>query len=270
MTASPALSRTRRSRPTIARAGFLKAPTDLGDLHREYLHTRDPDLAHQLIDAHSGLAHRMASRFANRGEAAEDLIQVAMVGLVKAIDRFDPDRGLRFSTYATPTILGELKRHFRDRGWAVRLPRRIHDLYLNVQHAIDDLAQELRRSPTLQEIAERVCVSVEDVVEAIEAGGLRRSASIDARVAPDDVRSLASSLGDEDPELAGVERNLTLAAVVQRLPEIEQQILRLRFVEGLTQSEIAHRVGRSQMQISRLLSRTLDRLRGWVTEDPAS
>jgi RNA polymerase sigma-B factor len=266
MTATPALSGTRRSQSTTPRTG---SPTDLGDLHREYFHTRDPDLARQLVDAHVGLAHRLASRFANRGEAPEDLTQVALLGLVKAIEGFDPDRGLRFSTYATPTILGELKRHFRDRGWAVRLPRRVHDLYLNVQHAIDDLAQELHRSPTLPEIAERVCAPVEAVVEAIEAGGLRRSASIDARVGPDE-RSLSASLGEEDPELAGVERNLMLARVVQRLPEIEQEIVRLRFVEGLTQLEIAQRVGRSQMQISRLLARTLDRLRGWVTESPAS
>src|SRR3954447_7867703 len=165
-------------------------------LHHEYFDNHDPDLVRQLVEGHRGLAHRLASRFANRGEAPEDLTQVAMLGLVKAIQGFDPERGLRFSTYATPTILGELKRHFRDRGWAVRLPRRVHDLYLNVQHAIDDLSQELSRSPTLEEIAERVCCDVDDVVEAIEAGGLRRSASIDARVGPDDPRSLANVVGD--------------------------------------------------------------------------
>jgi RNA polymerase sigma-B factor len=239
-------------------------------MHRHYLHTRDPGLAHHLVEAHSGLAHRLAGRFSNRGEPPEDLIQVAMLGLVKAIDGFDPDRGLRFSTYATPTILGELKRHFRDRGWAVRLPRRVHDLYLNAQHAIDELSQELRRSPTLPEIADRVSSSVEEVVEALEAGGLRRSASIEARLGPDDGRSLASCLGADDTALAGIDHSLTLAAVVQRLPEVEQEIVRLRFVEGLTQTEIAHRVGRSQMQISRLLARSLERLRGWITEGPAA
>ncbi len=244
--------------------------TDVSALHREYLHSRDPAIAGALVDAHSGLAHRLASRFANRGESPDDLTQVAMLGLVKAIEGFDPDRGLRFSTYATPTILGELKRHFRDRGWAVRLPRRVHDLYLDVQHAIDDLAQELHRSPTISEIAARVGAREDDVVEAIDAGGLRRSASIDARLGPDDERSLASSLGEEDVQLAGVERNLTLASVIQRLPEIEREVVRLRFVEELTQLEIAHRVGRSQMQISRLLARSLDRLRGWVTEGPAA
>ncbi|MBV8162122.1 MAG: SigB/SigF/SigG family RNA polymerase sigma factor [Acidimicrobiia bacterium] len=273
--ASAALVRRRPRRPGLG-AGVRSAPGDPGDpgdpgqLHRQYLRTRDPALAQVLVEMHTGLAHRLAARFANRGEAPEDLTQVAMLGLVKALDGFDPDRGLRFSTYATPTILGELKRHFRDRGWAVRLPRRVHDLYLNVQHAIDELAQELQRSPTLEEIACRVGAPVENVVEAVEAGGLRRSASIDARLGPDDDRSVASSLGDDDPALAGVDRRLTLAAVVQRLPEVEQEIVRLRFVEGLTQLEIAQRVGRSQMQISRLLARSLDRLRGWVSEAPAS
>src|SRR2546421_4282742 len=209
MSATPALP-GRGQRRATATAGSEK---DVAALHRAYLKTRDPVLANRLVEFHCGLAHRLASRFANRGEAPEDLTQVAMLGLVKAIDGFDPDRGLRFSTYATPTILGELKRHFRDRGWAVRLPRRVHDLYLNVQHAIDDLAQELHRSPTLPEIAERVGASVESVVEAIEAGGLRRYASIDARVGPDDERSLASSLGEVDPDLVSVERDLTLAAV---------------------------------------------------------
>src|SRR5438270_11873510 len=266
MTVTPALSGARHHHRTIPRAGFPTNRIDVGELHRTYQRTRDPHIASQLVDAHSGLVHRLAARFANRGEAPEDLSQVAMLGLVKAIEGFDPDRGLRFSTYATPTILGELKRHFRDRGWAVRLPRRVHDLYLNVQHAIDELSQELRRPPTLPEIAERISSSVEEVVEAMEAGGLRRSASIEARLGPDDERSLASCLGDEDAALAGIDRSLTLAAVVQRLPEVEQEIVRLRFVEGLTQTEIAHRIGRSQMQISRLLARGLERLRGWVTE----
>src|SRR5207248_181223 len=163
------------------------------DLHREYLRTRDPDVCRQVVEAHAGLAHRLAGRFANRGESPEDLTQVAMLGLVKAVQGFDPDRGLRFSTYATPTILGELKRHFRDRSWAVRLPRRVHDLYLVVQGAVDELAQENGRSPTIAEIAERVSAEEEQVIEAIEAGGLRRSTSLDVPAGPDDGRSLANS-----------------------------------------------------------------------------
>jgi len=244
------------------------APTSPDEIHREYLRTGDPELCRRVVDAHVGLAHRLAARFANRGEAPEDLDQVALLGLVKAVRGFDPDRGLRFSTYATPTILGELKRHFRDRGWAVRPPRRVHDLYLVVQGAVDELAQELGRSPTIPEIAERVGTHEEAVLEAIEAGGLRRSPSLDMRLGPDDERSLANTLGEEDGHLADVERNLTLSALVHRLPELEQEIVRLRFVDGLTQLEIARKVGRSQMQISRLLARSLERLRGWVGESP--
>src|SRR5438477_1421356 len=236
------------------------------DLHREYLRTRDPDLCRQVVDAHTGLAHRLAGRFANRGESPDDLTQVAMLGLVKAVQGFDPDRGLRFSTYATPTILGELKRHFRDRGWAVRLPRRVHDLYLVVQGAVDELAQEHSRSPTIPEIAEHVGAEEEDVIEAIDAGGLRRSTSLDVPAGPADGRSLANSIGDDDDGLVDVERRLTLDALLERLPEPEREIVRLRFVDGLTQLEIARRVGRSQMQISRLLARSLGRLRAWVAD----
>jgi RNA polymerase sigma-B factor len=252
----------------MMQATARRASASLDELHRQYLRTGDPDLSNAIVEAHTGLAHRLASRFSNRGESTDDLLQVAMLGLVKAIHGFDPDRGLRFSTYATPTILGELKRHFRDRGWAVRLPRRVHDLYLNVQNAIDELSQETGRSPTVPEIADRVYASVEDVLEAMEAGGLRRSSSLDASISPDDPRSLVSSVGGEDDHLDDVDRRLTLAAVVGRLPELEQQIVRLRFVEGLTQLEIAQHVGLSQMQISRLLVRSLDRLRGWVSEGP--
>jgi len=137
-----------------------------------------------------------------------------------------------------------------------------------VQSAIDELSQELGRSPTVAEVAARTSATDEQVIEAIEAGGLRRSTSLEARLGPDDPRSLANSVGDNDPQLADIDGRLTLAAVVRRLPEVEQEIVRLRFVEGLTQLEIAQRVGRSQMQVSRLLARTLDRLRGWISEGP--
>jgi RNA polymerase sigma-B factor len=237
------------------------APESIDDLHHAYLATRDPDLHRALLDVHLGLAYRLAARFAHRGESMEDLRQVALLGLVKAINGFDPDRGLRFSTYALPTIIGELKRHFRDRGWAVRPPRRVHDLFLNTQRAIDERSQELGRSPTVAEIAEWVDASKEDVLEALEAGGLRRSASLDARVSPDDPRSLANTVGANDQRLFDVERDLTLNALLARLPEFEREIMRLRFVEGMTQREIARRVGRSQMQVSRLLARSLSRLR---------
>jgi len=251
-----------------AAAAVPQTPEVIRDLHRLYHESPNEDLCRQLVEAHTGLAYRLTQRFANRGEPADDLMQVALLGLVKAVQGFEPDRGLRFSTYATPTIIGELKRYFRDRGWAVRLPRRVHDLYLDVQHAVDDLSQEMGRSPTVSQVAERVGATEEAVIEAMEAGGLRRSTSLEAQLSPDDRRSLANVVGDVDRRFEDVDRGLTLAVVVRRLPEVEQEIVRLRFVEGLTQQEIARRVGRSQMQVSRMLSRSLERLRAWISEGP--
>jgi RNA polymerase sigma-B factor len=252
----------------LSTAAFPLAPQAVQDLHHLYSESPDPELCRQLVEAHTGLAYRLAQRFSNRGEPADDLMQVALLGLVKAVQGFEPDRGLRFSTYATPTILGELKRYFRDRGWAVRLPRRVHDLYLDVQHTVDDLSQEMGRSPTVAQVAERIGVSEDAVIEAMEAGGLRRSTSFEAQLSTDDRRSLANVIGDVDRRFEDIDRGLTLTAVVRRLPEDEQEIVRLRFAEGLTQQEIAKRVGRSQMQVSRMLSRSLERLRAWISEGP--
>jgi len=251
-----------------ATADVLQAPDTLPQLHRNYWESPTDELFQQIVEAHTGLAYRLAQRFSNRGEPVEDLLQVALLGLVKAVQGFDPDRGLRFSTYATPTIVGELKRYFRDRGWAIRLPRRVHDMYLNVQHAVDDLAQEMGHSPTVRQVADRVGATEEEVLEAIEAGGLRRSASLEAQLTPDDPRSLVNLVGDEDRRFDDIDRGLTLAVVVRRLPELEQEIVRLRFADGLTQQEIAKRIGRSQMQVSRLLARSLERLRLWISEGP--
>ena len=145
-----------------------------------YSESRDPALRDQLVTAHLGLAEYLARRFANRGEPLDDLIQVASVGLLKAVDRFDPDRGLEFSTYATPTIVGELKRHFRDKGWAVRVPRRVQELHLRLGKVVSTLSQDLGRSPTIGEIAERAGASEEEVLEAMEAGRAYRFASLDA------------------------------------------------------------------------------------------
>ena len=257
-----------RPAPLTAAADQLQAPEALRQLHREYWKSPNDDLLQQIVKAHIGLAYRLAQRFSNRGEPVDDLLQVALLGLGKAVQGFDPDRGLRFSTYATPTIIGELKRHFRDRGWAIRLPRRVHDMYLNVQHAVDDLSQETGQSPTVLEVADRVGASQEAVLEAMEAGGLRRSASLEAQLTPDDPRSLVNLVGDEDRRFDDIDRGLTLAGVVRRLPEVEQEIVRMRFAEGLTQQEIAKRIGLSQMQVSRLLARSLERLRAWISEGP--
>ena len=224
--------------------------------------TRDAALRDELIEAHLGLAEYLARRFANRGEPLDDLVQVASLGLVKAVERFDPSRGLEFTTFATPTIVGELKRHFRDKGWAVRVPRRVQELHLRVTRVIDDLTLELGRSPTVQEIAQRAGTTEDEVIEAIDAGSAYRSASLDAGRSDDDEGpGLLGQLGEVDPGLARAERRAALGPLISELPEREQVMLYLRFYEGMTQSEIAKRLGISQMHVSRLLSRSLQQLR---------
>jgi RNA polymerase sigma-B factor len=227
-----------------------------------FAETRNPGLRDDLIEAHLGLAEYLARRFANRGEPLDDLVQVASLGLVKAVERFDPSRGLEFTTFATPTIVGELKRHFRDKGWAVRVPRRVQELHLRITRVIDDLATELGRSPTVQEISQRAGTTEDEVIEAIDAGSAYRSASLDAGRSDDDESpGLIGQLGQIDPELARAERRAALGPLISELPEREQVMLYLRFYEGMTQSEIAKRLGISQMHVSRLLSRSLQQLR---------
>ena len=207
------------------------------------------------------LAEFLARRFAHRGESADDLQQVALVGLLKAVERFEPDRGLQFSSFATPTIVGELKRHFRDRGWAVRVPRRIQELRLELDRTVNDLTQELGRPPTPGEIAQRAGVLEEEVLESMEAGSLYRLASIDAGAGDSESpNSPAQRLGDVDEALIAVDERVTLSEMLAVLPERQQQIVYLRFFEGLTQSEIAERIGISQMHVSRLLVRSLETL----------
>ncbi len=228
----------------------------------DYATTREGALRDQLIEAHIGLAEYLARRFANRGEPLDDLVQVASLGLVKAVERFDPSRGLEFTTFATPTIVGELKRHFRDKGWAVRVPRRVQELHLRVTRVIDDLSLELGRPPTYPEVAVRAGVSEDEVVEAVDAGSAYRSASLDAgRNDDDDSPGLLGQLGAPDAELDRAERRASLSPLLAKLPEREQSMLYLRFYEGLTQSEIAKRLGISQMHVSRLLARSLGQLR---------
>jgi RNA polymerase sigma-B factor len=221
--------------------------------------TRDPALRDRLVEHHLGLAHQLARRFTNRGESHDDLVQVASLALIHAVDRFDPDRGFEFSTFATRTILGELKRHFRDKGWAVRAPRRVQELYLELGKAAEDLAQELGRPATVAELAGRTGATEEAVLEALEAGQGYRATSIDS---PDDREgTLASRLGEVDAGFVGTDDHHVLVEAMQGLPPREQAILRLRFVDGLTQSEIAARIGVSQMHVSRLLSASIARLR---------
>ena len=221
--------------------------------------SRDESLRAELIEAHIGLAEHLARRFTHRGEPYDDLVQVSSLGLIKAVDRFDPDRGVEFTTYATKTILGELKRHFRDKGWAIRAPRRIQELYLHLGQAIGQLSQELGRSPTIRELAAETGASEDDVIEALEAGQAYRSASLDS--AGPDEEGLGARLGVDDERFGDAEWRAVLLPHLETLAERDREILRLRFVEGLTQSEIASRIGISQMHVSRLLTRSLSALR---------
>jgi RNA polymerase sigma-B factor len=227
----------------------------------EYRRTGERQLRNELVEEHMRLAEFLARRFAHRGESADDLRQVALVGLLKAVERFEPDRGLQFSSFATPTITGELKRYFRDRGWAVRVPRRVQELHLELDRTVNELSQELGRPPTPAEIAQRAGVLEEDVLESMEAGSLYRLASIDAGRSDDETSpSPAQRLGEVDPELTAVDDRVAVSEMLAVLPEREQKIVYLRFFEGLTQSEIADEIGISQMHVSRLLVRSLETL----------
>jgi RNA polymerase sigma-B factor len=236
---------------------------DLKALFAEYAGARHGGIRDELVRAHLGLAEHLAWRFANRGEPLDDLIQVANLGLCMAVERFDPDRGLEFKTFATPTIIGELKRHFRDKTWAIRVPRRLQELHLEMNALIGTFSQEYGRSPTVAEIGRELGASDEEVLEALEAGQSYRSASLD-QPGEEDGEELANRLGRVDPSFDNAELWASLSDVVKSLPERERRILYLRFFRGEMQSEIARQLGISQMHVSRLLSRILDRLRGAV------
>jgi RNA polymerase sigma-B factor len=239
---------------------------ELKQLFIEFRSTGDEALRSRLVEAHLGLAEYLARRFDRRGEPHDDLLQVASLALIKAVDRFDPDRGLEFSTFAVPTIVGEIKRYFRDKSWAVRVPRRLQEMHLRLGNAVAHLTGELGRSPTIPEIADALQVTTEEVLEAMEAGRSYRSASLDSPARGDDESApMSATLGVVDADLAHVDERSQLDSLLSGLPERERTILTLRFVEGLTQSQIAEKLGISQMHVSRLLTRTLDHLRAKAT-----
>jgi RNA polymerase sigma-B factor len=235
------------------------------DLRRkfvEYRRTNDCRLRNELIEAHRSLASHLARRFANRGEPFDDLLQVAYLGMLKAVERFDPDRNLEFSTFATATVEGELKRHFRDRTWSVRVPRRPQELHLRLGNAVNDLSQRLKRPPRVPELARELGVTEEDVLEAMEVGGAYRSTSIDAKPSDsNEALTLESRLGSHDVGFDLAEHRVLLERLLEELPDRERTIVRLRFFDDMTQTEIAREVGISQMHVSRLLARTLLQLR---------
>jgi RNA polymerase sigma-B factor len=250
-----------------------RSPEGLGERFdrrrtRELFHrlTADHDAGarDELVVSHLNLARYLAMRFAHRGEQIDDLVQVGTLGLIKAIDRYDPSRGVEFTTYAAPTIIGEIKRYFRDKGWAVRVPRRQQELNLAVNREIERAAIELGRSPTVADLATRLSVSEEEIIEAQELGQMYNLLSIDSELAADrdaKTSTLIDYLGREDPELALLEDKTNLERALRALDPRERVILYLRFYENVSQAEVAKRFGVSQMHVSRLQARALEKLK---------
>lgn len=226
----------------------------------------DPAARDELVEMFLPLAEYLARRFSGRGESLDDLVQVASVGLLNVIDRFDPEREVQFSTYAAVTIVGELKRHFRDKGWAIRVPRRLQEVGLRINAVLPELSQELGRSPTIDEIAERCEATPEEILDAMEAVQAYSTTSLESPVGEEGVAPI-DVLGTEDPSLELLESWTAVAPAVRQLPPRERKVLYLRFFRGMTQSEIAREVGVSQMHVSRLLAQSLRFLRETVGED---
>ncbi|MGC9542666.1 RNA polymerase sigma factor SigF [Streptomyces sp. UG1] len=219
-----------------------------------------------LVELNLALVKFAASRFRSRSEPMEDIIQVGTIGLIKAIDRFELSRGVEFPTFAMPTIIGEIKRFFRDTSWSVRVPRRLQELRLDLAKAGDELAQRLDRAPTVAELAERLGLTNDEVVEGMAASNAYTASSLDAQPEEDDAEgALADRIGYEDHGIEGIEYVESLKPLIAELPPRDRKILSLRFVAGMTQSEIGEELGISQMHVSRLLSRTLIRLRKGLT-----
>jgi len=226
-------------------------------------------LRERLVEQHMPLVVYLARRFFGRNEPMNDLIQVGAIGLIKAIDRFDPSRGLEFSTYATPTILGELKRHFRDTGWLIHVPRRAQELQTTLNAARADLSQELGRAPTVQELAKRIDVEEDAVIEALDVARAYSGVPLDILTPPGESAPEHPKLGFTDEGFEQVEQRELLRGVIGQLPELEREVLLLRFMANKTQTEIAGIVGVSQMQVSRLVARGLKRLRSSLgVEEP--
>jgi RNA polymerase sigma-B factor len=237
-------------------------------LQRRYAMDPSPAVREELVERYMPLARRLASRYSGGAEPFDDLVQVASVGLVKAIDRFDPRRGTAFSTFAVPTILGELKRHFRDRGWSIHVPREVQERILKVERALAELPARLGRAPTVGDIADRLSVSEEQVLEAMHASQGHHAVSLDSpsgsAVEEDEPAPLGDRIGSEDAGFDTVEYGAAIEPALADISGRDRMILHLRFVDDLTQSEIADRVGVSQMHVSRILRSTLERLRSAV------
>jgi RNA polymerase sigma-B factor len=242
----------------------LERETEAGLVRR--FQAGDQAARDELVHRYLPLARRLAARYRHSSEPFEDLAQVASLALVKAVHRFDPDRGATLSTYAVPTIVGELKRHFRDRGWAVRMPRELQERGAKLSRTIDLLANRLGRSPSVAEVADRLGLDLEQALEAMEAAQAYSAISLDADDGSEDGLPLTDMLGREDPGFELVEYGAAIGDALEQMSERDRMVLHLRFVEDLTQSEIAARVGVSQMQVSRILRGALIELRRSVGE----
>jgi RNA polymerase sigma-B factor len=241
------------------------ATAESEEVERLFKSLPDPAAREELARLFQPLAEYLARRFFGRGEPLEDLVQVANLGLLKAIDRFDLSRGVKFSTYATATVVGELKRHFRDKGWALRVPRRLQESGMKVGRTVTEMYQDLGRAPTVAEIAARTGLSEDEVLEAMETAHAYTTASLDAPTDEEGTTSL-DRLGEEEEAFELLEGWTMVAPAIRQLPARERNILYLRFFRGLTQTQIADQLGISQMHVSRLLSRTLRDLRRKIGE----
>jgi RNA polymerase sigma-B factor len=247
---------------------------ELRALHRRYRETTDPAerdrIRAQLVDAYHDFVYFLARKFQNRGEPLDDIVQVGYLGLIKAIERFDPDLGFEFTTFATLTVAGEIKRHFRDKGTAIRFPRRLQELHQSAVRVNEEMKNQLGREPTVTELAERLGVTPEDVTEAMEMGPAQMPVSLDQPIGSADGqegRAIAEQIGTADPELDRVEmRDLLDRAMVHLTPR-ERAIMAMRFYEQMSQSEIARRLGISQMHVSRLQRAALEQLRKYVPQE---
>ncbi len=258
-----ASSRLRTQIPLKKSKRSIRDKQKTKELFKRYKETGDEQAREQLVLAHLNLARFLASKFKNRGESLDDLVQVATIGLIKAIDRFDISRGLEFTTFATPTIMGEIKRHFRDKGWSVRVPRRLQELSAKVTQVSDKLTEKLQRSPSVDEIAQALGVSVDEVLEAMESAHAYTSVSLDVPQGDDDDGTQSSTVIDKyalvDEDLESSDDRIVLEQAIKDFSEREQQIIRMRFLEGFTQVEIAQKLQISQVQVSRLLRKTLQK-----------
>jgi len=248
---------------------------ELRGLHRRYRDSKDPAerdrIRARLVDAYHDFVYFLARKFQNRGEPLDDIVQVGYLGLIKAIERFDPDLGYEFTTFATLTVAGEIKRHFRDKGTAIRFPRRLQELHQSVVRVNEQMKNELGREPSVQELAERLGVTPEDVTEAMEMGPAQTPISLDQPIGSTDGegRSIAESIGTEDAELDRVEMRDLLNRAMEHLTPRERAIMAMRFYEQMSQSEIARRLGISQMHVSRLQRAALEQLRKYVPQESA-